>query len=282
MFPIVDTKDAQAVATVARKTLQRLHPQSGTAVIDSLFRDVEEMFSGRYLDYLPLDTRYHDFEHTLQAALCLVQLIEGRSLAALNPGLTARHFEIAIAAVLLHDAGYLKLRSDREGTGAKYTFVHVTRSCAFAASYLPTVGFSNDEVDAVEKAIRCTGPHSDIERIGFAGEIELFLGCALSSADFLGQMAAPDYVDELGFLFAEFEESDDFYHVPQERRVFHSVGELIAKTPQFWKEFVLPRLGGDYHGVYRYLARPYPDGSNAYIDAVERNIARTAELRPAP
>jgi hypothetical protein len=279
MFPIVDTKDAQAVATVARKTLQRLHPQSGTAVIDSLFRDVEEMFSGRYLDYLPLDTRYHDFEHTLQAALCLVQLIEGRSLAALNPGLTARHFEIAIAAVLLHDAGYLKLRSDREGTGAKYTFVHVTRSCAFAASYLPTAGFSNDEVDAVEKAIRCTGPHSDIERIEFAGEIELFLGCALSSADFLGQMAAPDYVDELGFLFAEFEESDDFYHVPLEKRMFRSVGELIAKTPQFWEEFVLPRINGDYHGVYRYLARPYPDGSNAYIDAVKRNVARTAELR---
>jgi hypothetical protein len=282
MFPIVDTKDAQAVATVARETLQRLHPQSGTAVINNLFRDVEDMFSGRYLDYLPLDTRYHDFEHTLQAALCLVQLLEGRSLAVLNPGLTARHFEIAIAAVLLHDAGYLKLRSDREGTGAKYTFVHVTRSCAFAASYLPTAGFSNDEVDAVEKAIRCTGPHSDIERIEFAGEIELFLGCALSSADFLGQMAAPDYVDELGFLFSEFVESDDFYHVPVEKRMFHSVGELIAKTPQFWEEFVLPRLSGDYHGVYRYLARPYPDGSNAYIDAVKRNIARTAELRPVP
>ena len=282
MFPIVDTKDAQAVATVARTTLRQLHPQSGTAVIDRLFRDVEDMFNGRYLDYLPLDTRYHDFEHTLQSALCLVQLLEGRSLAAVTPELNARHFETAIAAVLLHDAGYLKLRSDREGTGAKYTFVHVTRSCAFAASYLPTVGFASDEVEAVEQAIRCTGPHSDIARIAFTGEIERFIGCALSSADFLGQMAAPDYVDELGFLFAEFEESDDFYHISPEKRVFRSLQELIAKTPQFWEEFVLPRINDEYRGVYRYLARPYPDGPNAYMDAVERNIARTVESRPAP
>jgi hypothetical protein len=250
-------------------------------LIDRLFRDVEEMFCGRYLDYLPLDTRYHDFEHTLQAALCLVQLLEGRARAAVSPRLNARHFEIAIAAVLLHDSGYLKLRSDRDGTGAKYTFVHVTRSCAFAASYLPTVGFAGEEVDTVEKAIRCTGPHSNIERIEFTGVIEQFLGCALSSADFLGQMAAPDYVDELGFLFAEFEESDDFYHVLPEKRMFRSVRELIAKTPKFWEKFVLPRLNNDYHGVYRYLARPYPDGPNAYIDAVEQNIARTVELRPA-
>jgi hypothetical protein len=282
MFPIVDTKDAQAVAAVARTTLRQLHPQSGTAVIDGLFRDAGEMVLGRYLDYLPLDTRYHDYEHTLQAALCLVQLLEGRSRAAAAPALSARHFELAMAAVLLHDSGYLKLRSDREGTGAKYTFVHVIRSCAFAASYLPTVGFTSAEVDAVVNAIRCTGPRSDIVHIGFAGEIERFLGCALSSADFLGQMAAPDYIDELPFLYAEFAESDAFFHVPPEQRKFRSVRELIAKTPRFWEEFVLPRIRDDYGGVYRYLAQPYPGGSNAYIEAVERNIARTVSAAQEP
>jgi hypothetical protein len=278
MFPKVDTKDPQAVAAVARTTLRQLHPQSSPAVIDKLFRDIEDIFSGRYLDYLPLDMRYHDYEHTLQAALCLIQLLEGRSRAGATPGLNARHFEIAIAAVLLHDTGYLKLHSDRGGTGAKYTFVHVIRSCAFAASYLPTVGFSNIEVDAVESAIQCTGPRNDIAHIKFAGEIERFLGSALASADFLGQMAAPDYVDELPFLFAEFEESDNFYHVPLEKRVFRSVSDLVAKTPRFWERFVLPRISDDYRGVYRFLAEPYPGGPNAYVEAVERNLARTISL----
>jgi hypothetical protein len=282
MFPKVDTKNAEAVAAVARTTFHQFFPRSDTKLIDRLFQDLEDMFCGRYLDYLPLDTRYHDFEHTLQAALCLVELLEGRARAAVAPGLGARHFEIVLGGVLLHDSGYLKLRSDTRGTGAKYTFVHVTRSCAFAASYLPTIGFTSDEVDTVENAIRCTGPRSDITHIAFAGETEQFLGCALATADFLGQMAAPDYIDELGFLFDEFEESDDFYHVPRQRRTFASLPDLVAKTPQFWEEFVLPRLNDDYRGAYRYLATPYPSGVNAYIEAVERHIARTLTVAQAP
>jgi hypothetical protein len=281
MFPKADTRDAQAVRGVARTILQQLCPQSSPEVVDRLFADVEKMFAGGYLDYLPLDTRYHDFEHTLQAALCLVLLFEGRSRAGAKPELKARHFEMAIAGVLLHDSGYLRLRSDSDGTGAKYTFFHVSRSCAFAASYLPTIGFNNVEVDTVENAIRCTGPRSDVATIEFGGDIDRFLGCALATADFLGQMAAPDYIEDLGFLFNEFEESDNFYHVPPVKRVFRSLGELIAKTPKFWESYVLPKLDHDYCGVYHYLADPYPDGHNAYIDAVERNVARTVSVSPA-
>jgi hypothetical protein len=56
------------------------------------------------------------------------------------------------------------------------------------------------------------------------------------------------------------------------------VRELIAKTPEFWESFVLPRLSEDYRSVYRFLADPFPAGTNAYIEAVERNVARTAEI----
>ncbi len=278
IFPKIDTKDVQAVAAFTRTSIRRMHPEADAAVADRLFREFEDMFSGRYLDYLPIDMRYHDLEHTLQAAFCLIQLLEGRSRAGSLPVLTARQVEIAIASVLLHDSGYLKLRSDWRGTGAKYTFVHVIRSCAFAASYLPTIGFGCEEVDIVENAIRCTGPRSDIDQIEFPNEIGNFLGCALATADFLGQMAAPDYVDELPFLYAEFEESDRFFNLPNEKRHFRSARELIEKTPAFWTRFVLPRLTEDYRSVYRFLAEPYPDGANPYLDAVERNIARTAEL----
>lgn len=282
MFPQVDTKSATAVAAGVRATFLHAHPGADTGVIDTLFRDIEDMFHGRYLDYLPLDMRYHDFEHTLQAALCFVQLLEGRYRARVTPVLNARQFEVAIAGVLLHDTGYLKLRSDREGTGAKYTYVHVIRSCAFAASYLPTVGFNGEEVDSVVAAIRCTGPRSNISQFHFSGEIEHFIGCALATADFLGQMAAGDYVDELPFLYAEFEESDNFFNIPRDQRLFRSVRDLVAKTPVFWEKFVLPRVKQDYAGVYCFLADPYPGGPNPYLQAIEQNMTRAITLAYAP
>ena len=52
MFPQVDTKSAPAVAAVVRATFLHAHPGADTTVIDALFRDVEDMFHGRYLDYL--------------------------------------------------------------------------------------------------------------------------------------------------------------------------------------------------------------------------------------
>jgi len=278
MFNKAETESAPAVAAIVRAIYLRVCPETDTGIIDRLFSDVEDMFAGRYLDYLPLDMRYHGIAHTLRAVVALARLIEGRQRAGVTPPLGARDFEIALAAALLHDTGYLKLRSDSAGTGAKYTSVHVARSCAFAASYLPTIGFKRGEIDAVTIAIRCTGPHSHIDQLRFASEIERFIGCAVTTADYLGQMAAADYIEDLPSLYAELEEADDFLHVAIEKRLFRSVPELMAKTPAFWEQFVLPRLTRDCHAVYRYLADPYPAGPNAYIQAIERNMERARGL----
>jgi hypothetical protein len=278
MTPQVDTKSVFAVADAARATLLRHHPAADTRVIDRLFTDIQDIFCGRYLDYLPLDTRYHDFEHTLQAALCLVRLLDGRYRAGATPPMSPREYELAIASVLLHDTGYLKLRSDFAGTGAKYTLVHVIRSCAFAASYLPTAGFALPEIEAVVIAVRCTGPRSRVIELHRANEIEHLLGSVLATADYLGQMAAPDYIDELPFLFAEFEEAYDFCQTPRDRRLFSSLQDLMVKTPAFWEKIVMPKITRDFGGVYRFLSDPFPDGPNAYLLATEQNIARASML----
>ena len=97
----------------------------------------------------------------------MAELLEGHGSVDDGVRLEARDFELAIAAVLLHDAGYLKLKSDTAGTGAKYTFCHILRSCAFAASYLPGVGVNDAEIDGVISAINCTGPNSEISRLRF-------------------------------------------------------------------------------------------------------------------
>jgi len=282
MFPIVDTKNAAAVSAFVEKKFTEMYPDASLVWLETIFRDIEELFSGRHPDYAAVDLRYHDLEHTLQATLCMVLLLEGRHYAGVEPRLNARQFELGLSAVLLHDAGYLKLRSDTVGTGAKYTFCHVLRSCSFAASYLPTFGANDYEVEAVLGAINCTGPTKEISRLRFREPFERVVGCALATADYLGQMAAADYPDELEILFHEFQESDDFIHLPSSRRAFKSIDELVERTPIFWKKFVQPKLESDFQAVYRFLARPYPQGPNPYLVAVEKNIEKIKQRLAGP
>jgi hypothetical protein len=274
----LDTISPAALGQVTLQTFHALFAEAQPLLIERLFVDVESMFNGRYLDYQRIDTPYHDLEHTLQVTRCFVEMMAGRHRADIEPKISARQFELGVAAALLHDTGYLKLRADLEGTGAKYTFTHVLRSCAVASSYLPTLGVTLDELDGVLGAIRCTNPSTNIRRLHFQQPIEGIVGCAVATADYLGQMSAPNYLDELPLLYAEFEESDNFAGVPPAQRVFRSVNELIEKTPIFWRTVVLPRLDNELLGLYRFLADPYPDGPNMYIEAVNQNIAAiTAE-----
>jgi hypothetical protein len=273
MFPSIDTKSSVAVADATCAAFIEMFPRGTPVLTPRLFADVGAMFGGRYLDYQPIDTPYHDLEHTLQVTWCLVQMLAGRHHVGIEPRLNERQFELAIAAALLHDTGYLKMRADLEGTGAKYTFTHVLRSCAVASSYLPTLGVSLDELDGVLGAIRCTNSNTHIRRLYFQHPIEGIVGCAVATADYLGQMSIPNYLEELPLLYAEFNESDNFAAVPLEQRHFRSVDELIAQTPHFWRTSVMPKLDNELLGLYRFLARPYPDGPNHYMEAVTKNIA---------
>ena len=273
MLPPVDTKNPAAVTVLARTTFLRLFPDATPSLLDRVFKDAELLFAGRHPDYQAIDLRYHDFEHTLQATVCLTLLLEGAQLSGEIEKLTPRQFELAMAAALLHDSGYLKARSDEGGTGAKYTLTHVLRSCAFAASYLPTLGVNEKEIASVLAAINCTGPNNEIGRLQFNDSTDCFIGCSLATADLLGQMSAQDYPNKLEVLFGEFRESDDFVAVPRDRRRFKSPQDLVLKTPHFWTKVIQPRLEHDLKAVHRFLARPYPGGRNEYVEGVERNIA---------
>ncbi|MEO7796551.1 MAG: hypothetical protein ABIY47_02370 [Opitutaceae bacterium] len=271
--PAVDTKSASAVEALIVSKFSAMFPGAGLSWIRGIIRDVNALFCGQHPDYAKIDVGYHDLEHTLQATVCLVLLLEGRHAAAVEPRFGPRQFELAIAAVLLHDTGYLKLRSDKRGTGAKYTFCHVLRSCAFAAAYLPKYRASRDEIEEVLGTINCTGPSTAIDRIYFKDASARTIGCAVATADYLAQMAAPDYPDELEILYREFRESDDFLRTPPAERSYKNAQQLIQHTPVYWEAFVRPRLEMDFQAVYRFLARPSLDGPNPYIEAIERNMA---------
>jgi hypothetical protein len=274
MLPTVEFENTFAVADFVCAKFGSLYPGASNALLIRLFGDIDAMFSGRNPAYERNNLGYHNLRHTLMATTCMAELLEGKQAAADGLRLQARDFELAIAAVLLHDAGYLKLKTDPGGTGAKYTYCHIPRSCAFAASYLPEVGANEAEVEGIQMAINCTGPNSDIARLHFRNPVGRLVGCALATADYLGQLSDPNYPDKLGELYREFLESDEFANVPPESRVFKSLDDLTRRTPGFWAHFVRPKLENDFQRVYRFLARPYPAGRNSYLEAVEANLAR--------
>ena len=281
-LPQVNTKHPDEVLRFLNARLYRLFPSLTFPRLQQVFLDVRDLFEGRHPDYLAIDLHYHDLEHTLQATVCLMELLAGRTAVQAEPILTSNQIECALVAALLHDCGYLKLRSDRSGTGAKYTFCHVLRSCSFASSYLPPHGFDADEVSLVVGAITCTGPVQERSQPWLQTTTERMIGFALAAADYLGQMAASDYPDELDVLYREFCESDDFCHVPVDKRMFTSADDLKRKTPDFWGSAVLPKLEGPFGGLHRYLAVPPLDGPNPYLEAIERNLTEIRRRLESP
>jgi len=246
--------------------------------VDGVVSLVGDLFGGRVWDYQPIDLRYHDLAHTAQASCCYLDHVAGY-LRAESLARVPRELELGLAAVLLHDSGFLKAGGDTEGTGAKYTHSHVLRSAALAASLLPLLGLDRAEVEDTLGMIRCTGLNGRPEKTSFGSELARIAACMVATSDFLGQMAAPDYVEKLPLLFAEFEEADDYSHVPKSKRMFSSAGQLISGTAGFWQGFVRPRLETEFSGVYRYLALPAPSRRNPYLDAVELNVAKAALVR---
>ena len=274
MDPSAITRNPSAVEAEAQSVYVSLFPNGDRSFVPRVFGWASQCFSGKYQDYQAVDARYHDFEHTLQGTLCMVRLLRGRHLAAVEPKFTQRMFELGLLAILLHDTGYLKKRDDTQGTGAKYTVIHVRRSAEFAAHLLTGKGFPANEIQAVQNMIQCTGVDADLSIIPFQSELEKIAGCALATADLLGQMAARDYVDKLPILYAEFAEAAEFTKdQPHFIGSFSSASDLMRKTPGFWQKFVLAKLERDLGGLHRFLSEPYPNGRNEYLNCIESNMS---------
>lgn len=279
MDPEIETKQSTSVELAVQCIYRTLFPRGDQSFVAQSFQWAIHCFNGHYRDYGPIDAKYHDLEHTLQGTLCFSRMLHGRSVAGAQPALTQRMFELGLLGILLHDTGYLKHRHDTEGTGAKYTLIHVNRSIDFAGTLLEEKGFSANEIRAVQNMIRCTGVSVDIKSIPFETELERQVGYCLGTADLLGQMAARDYVDKLPILYSEFEESAQYNAGRGSATgIFGSVRELMEKTPLFWEKYVFPKVNGDFAGVYKFLNVPYPDGVNFYVRRIEANIARVKAI----
>jgi hypothetical protein len=276
MLESVNTREPSAVEGAVQAAYAEMFPRGDSNFIPKIFGWAVSWFSGHYRDYQPIDAHYHDLEHTMQGVLCMTRLLRGRQRQPVEPHLTQRMMELGMLAILMHDTGYLKKRGDADGTGAKYTLIHVDRSIEFAGELLLGNDFPVEEILAVQNMIRCTGVNVKLESVQFQDPLERTVGFALGTADLLGQMAAVDYVDKLPTLYSEFAEAARYSPDGKMKAggFFSSAEDLMQKTPLFWENYVQKKIKGEFQGLYRFLNDPYPDGPNFYIDRIESNIAR--------
>lgn len=274
----IDTGNPSAVADALVAIFSGAVAKADLSRVERAVADVATMFGGGYPGYQAIDMEYHDLDHTYEVTICMALLLKGREATPDKPLLGARERELALLAALLHDTGFLKESGDDTGTGAKYTFVHETRSCAFARKYLPGLGIPPLEIEDICSVVMCTGPRNSVADVPFRREEARQIALLLVTADYLAQMSAADYLEKLHRLYLEFAEAFEYEGLPLEKRPYQSLGQLLEMTPGFWCDFVLPLLDGEAEGVYRYLSAE--GAPNPYLNAIEGNV-RELKLRLA-
>jgi hypothetical protein len=263
---LLSFRDTQETQQFVCALLNDNFPGRSTEFLVAVFNKVCELFAGRFPGYQACDTKFHDLAHTYQATVATLRILDGQIKSGRPPTITARGFELTVAAILLHDTGYIKQVGDIEGTGAKYTLIHVERSVEFAAKFLPPLGVTADEVRLVQLAIKCTGIQVDTSKLEFRDPHERFLGYALGTGDMLGQMAGDDYPARLPALYCEFAEAGI--------TSYSSASDLVFQTRTFYEGRVRQLLNEEWGRVYQVLPLHFGNGRNLYLEAVDRNLER--------
>ena len=199
---------------------------------------------------LSCDCSYHDLQHTILVTDVGQTILRGRQLT--RGDLCAHDWLHAVVGMLFHDVGYLRnlLAADDEvssvinaagdrvqhlqgATDASMTPHHVTRGRLYVQER-----FANDPVIDTEYVANC------VEMTRFPVPTSEFyqatesLPALVRSADLIGQMADPQYLQKLSRLFAEFTETGE-----AQRLGFENTAELKAGFPEFFYNHVHPFIG---------------------------------------
>jgi hypothetical protein len=258
--------DPQAVFREVCRMVAAMNPRVDFTALARVFADVVKLFRGDYPGYRQCNTRYHDLRHTTDCLLAMARLLHGAYLNGLL--LPDRDLALGLMAALFHDTGYIQAEDDLEGSGAKYTLIHVERSLAFMEKYFPQAGFSPRDLAYCRCCVRCTGLEVKIQELCFESACHREVGWMLGTADLYGQMADHTYLTRLPYLYREFKEA----RVPG----FESELDLLQKTPAFW-DFTQFRLASELGNVNRYMLDHFRAwwGLNRDVsrESIEANIA---------
>jgi hypothetical protein len=209
----------------------------------------------------------------MQATAAVADLLAAHRQNPVIAILKERDWEMAIAAAILHDTGYLKRHADGNGSGAKYSAIHVGRSCFHAWDLLPPFGFTPDELRQIQNAICATAIAVRMEELPFREPREWLIGALVATGDMLGQMAAEDYPERLAGLYLEFREATLFSRLQKASFAVHkNLLDLLQGTERFYNGYVTRMLDHEWKGIYRIMDDQH--GRNRYIDRIRLNISR--------
>lgn len=245
--------------------VERIAPSIDLGLAKIAFDDVVRLFRGEYPGYRAINTLYHDLHHTLDVFLCAVRLLHGAHVSGI--ALASDEITRVMIAALMHDVGYAQLHGDDDGTGAKYTKIHVNRSVEFMRRHLAERHLPSDWAAMLEPMIRCTDPALSPSKIHFPDAKTLMLGQLVGTADLVGQMADRTYLEKLLFLYFEFKEA----HMGD----FHNMHELLHGTQHFY-EVTRQKLDSEYAGLYKLLEQHFMDhfgvSRNYYLESIVKNV----------
>jgi hypothetical protein len=260
---------SETARRITRARFQDKAPLAIQTLIDFTF----DLFHGKHPGFQPCDTAFHDFDHTMQATEAVLNLLMAHATKPILADLSARDWELTVAAILMHDSGYLKKSDDKDGSGAKYSAIHVARSCFFAWDLLPAFKFIPDELRQIQNAICATAVSTSLNDLPLRSPQEWLISAIVASGDMLGQMAADDYPERLAGLYLEFREASEYSRFKKTSfAVYSSLLELLCSSEKFFYSYALPMLEKDWKGVYHLLDDD--KGDNRYLARIKKNLSR--------
>lgn len=253
----------QAIFEEVRNILSKVFPNINTDKLDCAFEAATHLFLGKYPGYRSCLAKYHDLQHTTDAFLAMARLIHGCVIA--GEELKPQNAILSLIATLFHDSGYIQEENDIEGTGAKYTLVHVQRSALFLKKYGRLHNMADYEIEMGTAMILNTELRADPASITIRDKDCALLGRMLGAADLLAQMADRTYLEKILLLYSEFKEGGIGN--------FENEIDLLRKSLEFFdvieKRLLSFKHWGDY--MQNHFKSRWDLDSDLYGQAIEKH-----------
>ncbi len=239
---LIDMDSPSAVLDEVVFLLTLTDPAMDPSPVINAFNLTVSLYRGYWPAERACNTGYHDLRHITDTTLAMMRLIHGAFHQ--DQKFTQREILTALVAAMIHDSGYIQDKNDLEGTGAKYTLVHVKRSMDFAGRYGRRFGLTSDEIPACQAMIKATDLSVNVNAITFSSESVAMLARMLAIADLVAQMGDRIYLEKLLLLYLEFREGSV--------SGYRDSLQLLNKTVEFYN-FIQQRFRSQLQGLNSFL-----------------------------
>ena len=74
---LVNMDDPFSVMQEVRTIIHMIDPDHDLSTVDRVFKDIMDLFAGKYPGYKACNCVYHDFKHTTDTLLAMARLVHG-------------------------------------------------------------------------------------------------------------------------------------------------------------------------------------------------------------